>query len=97
MSAWAMDRHPGDAMAALMAAAQDEAHSLRQRNRAVWALGQRGDPAVLPLLERLYTGEPCDHDRALGQRELRKAIRLCRGGMNLPAMVNRWTSFAHAR
>jgi hypothetical protein len=60
----------------------------------VWALGHLGDARALPVLESHYTGGPCDHSRLLCQRELEKAIRLSRGGLNLPALVWRHGSNA---
>lgn len=87
VSAASLREHPGDRVAALMAYADSPKHTLRERNRAVWALGQLGDSRALPLLEKNYTGGPCDHDRALCQYELKKAIRLCRGRTNLSAFL----------
>ena len=83
----AVREYGGDRVSALIAYADSPSHSLRDRNRAVWALGHIGDPRALPFLEKQYTGKPCDHDRMLCQRELETAIRLCRGGVNLPALV----------
>ncbi len=72
---------------ALMMLIADQQRPLPERNRAVWATGQWGDPRALPLLLTLYTGEECDHDAHLCQRELRKAISLCRGGPNVTAFL----------
>jgi hypothetical protein len=85
--AMAVREYGGDRISALIAYADSPSHRLRDRNRAVWALGHIGDPRALPFLEKHYTGKPCDHDRMLCQRELGTAIRLCRGGVNLPALV----------
>jgi hypothetical protein len=87
MCATATREYGGDCVSALMKYVESPAHSLRDRNRAVWALGHLGDVRALPLLEKHYTGEPCDHSRMLCQHELDKAIELCRGGANLPALV----------
>jgi hypothetical protein len=78
----------GDKIEALIAYVDDEGRGLSQRNRAVWALGQLGDERALPVLEKYYTGEPCDHARFLCQDELRKSIRKCRGGVNVTSWVN---------
>jgi hypothetical protein len=83
----AVREYGGDPVSALLLYAASPSHGLRDRNRAVWALGHIGDPRALPFLEKHFTGKPCDHGRALCQRELEKAIRLCRGGVNLPALV----------
>lgn len=83
----ALLERPGDRVPALMAYVESPAHSLRERNRAVWALGQLGDARALPVLEKHFTGRQCEHGRALCQHELRKAIRLCRGNTNMLAFI----------
>jgi hypothetical protein len=83
----ALQAHQGDRVTALMEFVETRTHSLRERNRAVWALGQLGDSRALPLLEKHFTGGPCDHARALCQRELGKALEKCRGATNLTALV----------
>jgi hypothetical protein len=77
---------PGNGTDALVAMMISMSYPLEERNRAVWALGQLGDPRALPPLEGLVTGAPCDHAAAVCQYELRKAIRQCRGGVS----VTRW-------
>jgi hypothetical protein len=76
----------GDRTQALLAYVESPMHTLRERNRAVWALGQLGDARALPVLEKHVTGGACDHSRNLCQHELRKAVRLCRGGTNILAL-----------
>jgi len=71
--------HPGDDIAALLAYVQSDAHSLRDRNHGVWALGQARDSRALPVLKSYYTASECDHSRCLCQYELEKAIKLCQG------------------
>jgi hypothetical protein len=93
----ALAAHPGDQVEALVAFVETPTHGLQERNRAVWALGQLGDVRALPMLEKHYTGEPCDHDRELCQRELGKALELCRGGVNLTALVWRHGSLRPGR
>lgn len=78
---------PGDRVPALMAYIESPKHSLRERNRAVWALGQLGDARALPVLEKHFTDRECEHARVLCQHELRKAIRLCRGATNISAFL----------
>ncbi len=70
---------PGDQVDALLVLVQSEQHTLGERNRAVHALGQIGDPRALPVLERFYTGGECQHSRFLCQKELEKAIARCNG------------------
>jgi hypothetical protein len=87
VSTLARERHPGDRVEALMRYVEDTRHPLRDRNRAVWALGQLGDRRALPGLRKLHTGGACAHGSALCQRELAKAIHLLDGGVNLSALV----------
>ncbi|HEX6975279.1 MAG TPA: hypothetical protein VF147_12830 [Vicinamibacterales bacterium] len=77
----------GDRVQALIAVVDSPTHSLAQRNRAVWALGQLGDARALPALERHRTGAPCDHAHQICQYEIDKAIRACRGSTNLTAFL----------
>jgi len=85
----AMREFPGDEVEALMALVESERHTLAERNHAVNALGLIGDARALPLLERLYTGEECQHDKFLCQHELRKAIDKCKGKGRAP----KWLPF----
>ena len=81
----ARQEQPADRVLALMAYVEASNHSLQERNRAVWALGQLGDARALPVLQKYFTDEKCDHAHLLCQHELQKAIRLCRGATNLTA------------
>lgn len=85
----ATQEYPGDKVEALIAYVQSENHNLKDRNRAVWASGQIGDKRALSVLEKFYVGESCDHDKYLCQHELKKAIDLCKAGVNLCAWVSR--------
>jgi hypothetical protein len=89
ISAEATQQYPGDRIEALISYVKSEDHSLRQRNRAVWALGQIGDKRALPVLNQFYTGGPCDHAHCLCQYELQKAIKLCKGSFNATAWLPR--------
>ena len=80
---WARQRHAGDAVEALVACVEDSALGFKERNRAIWALGQLGERSALPALRGLHTGQPCDHAHTLCQHELDKAIRLIDGGLNV--------------
>jgi hypothetical protein len=86
VSAEALQEQTGDNVLALIAYVESEKHTLKERNRAVWALGQLGDPRALTVLKKYYTGPPCDHEHALCQKELSKAINLCKGGTNITAI-----------
>jgi hypothetical protein len=89
MSAEATKEYPGNRVEALTAYVISESHSLKKRNRAVWAIGQIGDQSALAVLESFYTGGDCDHKKHLCQRELRHAIYGCKGGVNLTAWLRR--------
>jgi hypothetical protein len=82
----ALERFPENGTDALIFVAGSADFTLKARNRAIWALGQIGDVRALGRLESLRTGKPCDHGAAVCQHELRKAIRQCRGGVN----ITRW-------
>jgi hypothetical protein len=89
ISAEAAQLYPGDRIEALITYVKDENRSLRQRNRAVWALGQIGDKRALPVLTASYTGGPCDHDNFLCQGELQKAIKKCKSSFNATTWLPR--------
>ena len=66
---------PGRRVEALIAMVECKSCRLRDRNHAVWALGQLDDPRALPVLEKYYTGAKCDHLRNLCQDTLQTALR----------------------
>ena len=81
--------YSGDCVEALITQLNDENQDFRARNHAVWALGQLGDSRALLTLQKYYTGnipnkEPLDG--AISQYELKKAINLTSGGVNLTAV-----------
>ena len=65
--------------------------SLKDRQMAVWAVGQlayRDRDAMSPVLPALYAeydGKRCDHERRLCQYELWKAIKKVEGSWDLGA------------
>lgn len=75
----AMAQFDGDRIEALIALADCDDCSLKDRNHAVWALGQLKDKRALPILYKYRTGEPCDHSRQICQHEISKAIRWAEG------------------
>lgn len=86
----AQQKYEGDCPQALADFLQDEDNSLKDRNSAIWALGQMGDDSALPVLQKYYTGQIPDReplDETLSQYELKKAIKLLDGGFNLTAFV----------
>ena len=89
IGAMAVEQYPGDRIDALIKYVESQDHPLRQRDRAVWALGQIGDERALPTLQKYYTGGPCDHTSQLCQHELEKAVKLCSGSFNATAWLPR--------
>lgn len=89
----AKQQYTGDCVESLSALLNDSHQSFRQRNQAIWALGQLGDNRALPILQSFYTGiipnrEPLD--KMMSQYELKKAINLTSGGLNITAPIWRW-------
>ena len=82
----AQQEFSGDCVEALSVLVDDEKKSFKERNSAVWALGQLGDRRALAVLNKYYTGEPCQHDKFLCQYELKKAIKLAEGSFNITAL-----------
>ena len=83
----AQDAAPGDLVSSLLAVAISTERTVSTRNSAIWALGQLGSSRALAPLEELYSGENCAHSDELCQYGLEKAIRLCRGDLNVGALV----------
>ena len=82
----AKKNYAGDCVEALITQLNDENQDFRARNHAIWALGQLGDSRALPVLQSYYTGNIPDRERlneAISQYELKKAINLTNGGVNL--------------
>lgn len=86
----AVTRYGGDCVAALSHTVEDESNSFRDRNSAIWALGQLGDRRALPTIGKYYTGEIPPHepyDAGLSQFELFKALTLIETGHNITAFL----------
>ena len=82
-----------DCVEALIAQLEDENQAYRNRNHAIWALGQLGDRRALPVLQKYYTGNIPDKeslDKTISQYELKKAINLTSGGINITAVFWRY-------
>jgi hypothetical protein len=71
----AMARYPGDRVEALSALVDCDYCSLSDRNHAIWALGQLRDARALPVLERHYTGGPCNHSVTYASPNCRRRSR----------------------
>lgn len=83
----------GDCTEALISLLKDDDKGFGARNSAVWALGQLGDRRALPVLQSFYTGniparEPLD--KSISQYELKKAVNLTSGGLNITAFFWRY-------
>lgn len=92
----AKGKYNKDCVESLVATLEDEDNDFRERNSAIWALGQLGDERALPVLEKYYTGNIPDReplDQVVSQYELRKAVNLARGGFNASALV--WRFFVN--
>lgn len=92
----AQQEFPGDEVEALVALASSEHHSLTERNEAIHALAKLADRRALPVLVRMQTGKPCDHDHDVCQHELQKAIERCRGERRPPAWLSHLPFFPDA-
>ncbi len=61
----------GDCVEALLGYIESDNHSFKEKNHAIWAIGQFGDKRATPVLEKLYTGKacekPCQTDRYICQ------------------------------
>ena len=79
-----------DCVTALSTLLEDNHQGYRAKNSAIWALGQLGDSRALPILEKYYTGKIPDReplDKTISQYELKKAISLAKGGLNISAFI----------
>ncbi|MFH1832857.1 MAG: HEAT repeat domain-containing protein [Candidatus Levyibacteriota bacterium] len=79
----AQNEYQEDCVDSLIKYVQSDEHSFKERNTAIWALGQLADKRALPLLQSLYTGEDSVKEplnKAISQYELKKAITWCEKG-----------------
>lgn len=81
-----------DCVDSLVLVLESEDKSFKEKNDAIWALGQIADERALPALESLYTGsiperEPLD--KTISQYEIEKAIHWINEG--------NWTSWMYLR
>lgn len=85
----AKDRFGGDRVEALIQQVECTSCTMKQRQEAVWALGQMGEARALPVLRAHLTGRPCDHAKELCQYELEKAIRKIEGRTPVHGLLRR--------
>lgn len=86
-------QYGGNCTEALILLLNDENRGFRDRNNAIWALGQLGDPNALPVLQSYYTGDTPEReplDKVISQYELKKAVNLTSGGKNITAIFWRF-------
>ena len=87
----AQQEYEGDCVEALMKFIEDETNNYREKNNAIWALGQLGDKRALPFLQKYYTGYDSNNrikqNEAISQYELYKAIKLLNGSFNVTAFI----------
>ncbi len=90
----AEERFPGDHVDALIACALCDDIPFKERNRAIWALGQIGDKRALAALRGLKTSEvqkkPYDSSRYIVQYTVDKAIEQCEGTISLTRWMYGW-------
>lgn len=86
----AQSKYKFDCVQSLILYLDDKTNDFKSRNSTIWALGQIGDKKALPVLEKYYVGETLfssPQDKAISQYELKKAINLAKGGINLTHFV----------
>ena len=86
----AKSQYGGDCVESLVVLLKDENRGFKDRNSAIWALGQLGDNRALPVLQSYYTGDIPEReplDKTISQYELKKAVNLTSGGYNITAFI----------
>ena len=80
----AKENYGGKCQRALIKVLEDEKTSPREKNDAIWSLGQMADQKSLPALEKIYAGKVPEEreplDQVVSQYEIEKAIRWCKNG-----------------
>jgi hypothetical protein len=90
----AQSQYGGDCTEAFISLLNDENRGFKDRNSAIWALGELGDPRALPVLKSYYTGNIPDREplnKTISQYELKKAVDLASGGFNLTSFMWKWS------
>jgi len=78
----AKNEYRKDCVSSLIETVKSEKYLFRERNKAIWALGQIADQKALPFLNELHRSLPeqkVDSDRGLSKYEVEKAIKWCSG------------------
>jgi hypothetical protein len=63
-----------DKIESLIAVIDANNYTLKDKNKAIWALGTLKDERALPKLESLFSGKACNHNSSLCQYEIGKTI-----------------------
>lgn len=82
----AKDKYDKGCVDSLIALLDDPENDMRNRNSAVWALGQLGDDKSLEVLKKYHDGEdsfPVDLSVKLSQLQLERAIGYMEGNPNI--------------
>jgi hypothetical protein len=87
----AQTQFPGKRVEALSAMLECESCNTRDKNWAIWALGQLDDPGAIPILEKYYTGTKGDNPHNLDQDKLQVELRHLRHQDN----YRYWSIFSH--
>jgi len=79
----AQKEYKEDCVNSLTKLVQSDKKPFRQKNTAIWVLGQLADQRALLILRSLYTGNMPSReslDKTISQYELKKAIQWCEKG-----------------
>lgn len=76
---WEAYPQANDKVEAVILRMQSQSCAMKDRNETVWILGRLSSEKALPVLEKAYTGQICEHENFLCQYELEKAICRCGG------------------
>lgn len=91
----AMAKFPGGRVEALIRVVDCDECALKDRNHAVWALGQMAEERASSTLRRHFDGRPCKHASRLCQYELGKAIRMIDTRRERSGPVSLWVAKWH--
>jgi len=86
----AISKYEGDCVEALIQMLDNQENSFKQRNDSIWTLGQIGDSRALEILQKHYTGiipNREKYDESLSQYEMKKALKLIDGGINITHFI----------
>lgn len=80
----AQNEYKENCLYSLITYIEADKHTIKERNSAIWALGQLADPKALPFLYKLNESLPeqdkCSYSVYLCKYEVKKAIKWCENG-----------------